>query len=81
MPIVSTPTQKRRNFDFNNSFDDISIMNSKFISVPKNESNNILKGQDNQNEAGFNKNFIRTNSIFQFDKNEKKNEILNKKRQ
>lgn len=44
MPIVSTPTQKRRNFDFNNSFDDISIMNSKFISVPKNESNNILKG-------------------------------------
>lgn len=43
MPIVSTPTSKRRNFDFNNSFDDASLMNNKFTLNTKNDPNTILK--------------------------------------
>ena len=43
MPIVSTPTQKRRNFDFNNSIDDLFIINGKIFPNSKNDQNDFLK--------------------------------------
>ena len=80
MPIVSTPTQKRRNFDFNNSFDDISFKNNKFIHNSKNDSINILKSPDKIAPTNHNKNFHRSESIFKVENKEQNTVPTNTKR-